>query len=521
MYKKSYGIDLGTTNSAIAVFENDESKILKNIDGDEITPSVVFFTGIDSDGNDESLIGIQAKNSAATAPNQVVQFVKRFMGYHGDAYNFIAPSGKTYTPEMISALILKKVCKDAEQYAGEDSVKDVVITVPAYFDDARRIATKQAGEIAGLNVLRVINEPTAAAIAFGLDLKQPGKVLVYDLGGGTFDVTIMEINDGHFDVIATGGDAQLGGVNFDQKVLSIILNELSAQGCEINDEDEALMADLREKAEKTKLQLSNVETARPVFTIDGKTYRVEVTRETFEKECEVLMQRTQFLLEDVFANAGLSWNDIEHLLVVGGSTRMPMVKSQLEKLSGKEITYQVDPDTAVARGAAIFASTLQNTDEQPTGGELVPFSGISKKLVISDVASQSLGVVTIDSANGNKLVNTIIIPNNTKIPVKRSETVYTVADNQIQIKIEVTEGNDPELEFVRIIGSSILSIPPYPKGSPVEIIYAYDPDQIIFIEVIDKVTNQSLGTFEIDRTANLSDDEVCTATGVVGQTIID
>lgn len=523
MESKVYGIDLGTTNSAIAVYENDEARILKNMDGDEITPSVVFFTGVDSNGNDESLVGVQAKNSAATAPDQVVQFVKRFMGYQGDAYNFPAPSGKIYTPEMISALILRKVCQDAEQYVGGDAVKDVVITVPAYFDDARRIATKQAGKIAGLNVLRVINEPTAAAIAFGLDLDQSGKVLVYDLGGGTFDVTIMSINGGNFDVIATGGDSQLGGVNFDQKLIALILRHLNEQGCEIDDEDDALMADIREKAEKAKLQLSNVETSRPVFTINRKTYRIEISREDFEKECEPLMQRTQLLLEEVMNKKGLSWPDIDQLLVVGGSTRMPMVKKLLERLSGKEVTYKVDPDTAVARGAALFASTL--SDRMPeysnTGSELVPFSGIARKLIVSDVTSQSLGVVTLDSNDTNKSVNTIIIPNNTKIPAKRSEIVYTIVDNQTRVKVEVTEGNDPELEFVRIIGSSVLSIPPYPKGSPIEIIYAYDPDQTIYIEVIDKVTDQSLGTFEIDRTSNMSDSEVANATGVVSSATVD
>ena len=205
MDNKIYGIDLGTTNSSIAVYDNEEVHIIKNLDGSEITPSVVFFTGTDADGNDETLVGMQAKNSAATSPDNVVQFVKRLMGKQGGAYNFRAPSGKEYTPEMISALILKKVCQDAVQYNGGTPITDVVITVPAYFDDARRIATKQAGKIAGLNVLRVINEPTAAAIAFGLDLNQKGKVLVYDLGGGTFDVTIMDINGGAFDVVATGG----------------------------------------------------------------------------------------------------------------------------------------------------------------------------------------------------------------------------------------------------------------------------------------------------------------------------
>ena len=525
MEQKIFGIDLGTTNSAIAVYENDEARVLKNLEGFEITPSVVFFTGVDNQGNDESLVGEQAKNSAEMAPNNVVQFVKRFMGQHGSAYNFIAPSGKEYTPEMISALILKKVCQGAEQYVGSGNVNDVVITVPAYFDDARRVATKQAGKIAGLNVIRVINEPTAAAIAFGLDTAQNGKVLVYDLGGGTFDVTVMQINDGKFDVIATGGDSQLGGVNFDQKIMSIIIRQLNEQGCVIDDEEDALMAELREKAEKKKMQLTTIESARPVFTIGGKTYRIEISRSAFEKEAETLMQRTELLLNEVLEAKNLSWSDIDHLLVVGGSTRMPMVKKMLERLSGKEITYKVDPDTAVALGAAIFASTLSENEELTSAsGEsfaLEPYSGVSNKIVVSDVTSQSLGVITVDSYDHNRKVNTVIIPHNTKIPAKRSEIVYTMVDNQTRIEISVTEGNDPEVEYVKVIGSSILEIPPYPKDSPVEVIYAYDADQTIFIEVVDKVTNQSLGTFEIDRASNLSDEDVTNATAVVGRMMVD
>lgn len=522
MSNKIFGIDLGTTNSAIAVYENDEAKILKNIEGYEITPSVVFFTGVDSAGNDESLVGEQAKNSAATAPENVVQFVKRFMGQTGAAYNFVGPSGKEYTPEMISALILKKICQGAEQFVGEGQVNNVVITVPAYFDDARRIATKQAGKIAGLNVVRVINEPTAAAIAFGLDTSQNGKVLVYDLGGGTFDVTVMQINDGNFDVIATGGDSQLGGVNFDQKIMSIIMRQLVEQGCELDDEDDALMAELREKAEKTKMQLTTIETARPVFTINGKTYRIEITRESFENEAEPLMQRTELLVNEVLDAKGITWDDIDQLLVVGGSTRMPMVKKLLERLSGKEITYKVDPDTAVALGAAIFASTLpleNDIDFQETRSDEGP--GVSNKIVVSDVTSQSLGVITIDGDNVNKKVNTIIIPHNTKIPAKKSEIVYTVVDNQTKIEISVTEGNDSDVEYVKVIGSSVLDIPPYPKQSPVEIIYAYDADQTIYIEVIDKVSDKSLGTFEIDRTSNLSEEDVSNATAVVGHMWVD
>lgn len=521
MERKIYGIDLGTTNSSIAVFENDETHIIKNLDGSEITPSVVFFTGMDADGNDETLVGIQAKNAAATSPDNVVQFVKRLMGKQGSAYNFRAPSGKEYTPEMISALILKKVCQDAEQYNGGTPIQDVVITVPAYFDDARRIATKQAGKIAGLNVLRVINEPTAAAIAFGLDLTQKGKVLVYDLGGGTFDVTIMDIHDGAFDVVATGGDSQLGGINFDQKIMSLIIGKLKEQGCEVDDENDALMSDIREKAEKAKIQLTGVEHSRPVFTINGTTYRIDISRDEFETEAESLMQRTQFLLEEVMKEKNVFWADIDVLLAVGGSTKMPMVKKRLEQLSGKTVTYKVDPDTAVAQGAAIFASTL-NVSAETSGSNLpVPFNSIAGNIVISDVTSQSLGVITVDGEFCNRKCNTIIIPNNTKIPAKKSQTVYTVVDNQTRVLVEVTEGNDPELEFVKIIGSSTLTMPPYPKNSPIEIIYAYDADQTIYIEVIDKVTNRSLGTFEIERNSNLSNDQVENATGIISSAMVD
>lgn len=518
MGKNVYGIDLGTTNSAIAVYEYEEVRLIKNMDGFEITPSAVFFPGVDGEGNDEPIVGFQAKNMAAASPEQVVQFVKRMMGCHGNAYNFSAPSGKEYTPEMISALILRKICQDAEQFEGKGAVKDVVITVPAYFDDARRVATKQAGEIAGLNVLRVFNEPTAAAIAFGAEQWTEGKVLVYDLGGGTFDVTVMEVNGGNFDVIATGGDPQLGGVNFDQKLMGLILRQLKEAGCEIDDEDDSLMADIREKAEKTKIQLSNVESARPVFTARGKIYRLEITREAFEAESEELVRRTRFLLENVLKDKGLTWADIDHLLVVGGSTRMPMVRKLLEKLSGKEILYKVDPDTAVAKGAAIFASTLRAADGQPEGeaGE-----NRENRIVVSDVTSQSLGIVALDSADRKKKVNTIIIPHNTKIPVKRSELFKTVCDNQTRIEVQVTEGDDTELEYVNIIGSSILTMPPYPEGAPLEVIYAYDPDQTIYIEVIDKTANQSLGTFEIDRAANLTAAEVKDAVEIVKQATIE
>lgn len=524
MDSRVFGIDLGTTNSAIALYENDEAKILKNIEGYETTPSVVFFTGVDMYGNDESLVGEQAKNSVATSPNNVVQFVKRFMGKQGDAYNFISPSGKKYSPEMISALILRKVCQGAEQFVGEGNVKDVVITVPAYFDDSRRIATKQAGKIAGLNVLRVINEPTAAAVAYGLNARQNGKVLVYDLGGGTFDVTVMEISNGEFNVISTGGDSQLGGVNFDQKILSMIIKQLTEQGCNIDDEDDALMAELREKSEKTKMQLTTIATSRPIFTVDGKNYRIEISRADFEKEAESLMQRTEIVVNEVLNNKNLTWGDIDQLLLVGGSTRMPMVKKTLEKISGKEISYKVDPDTAVALGAAIFASTLcraESTSQESTPDGTPQNDTRAGKLTVTDVTSQSLGVITVDEDDYVTMRNSIIIPYNTKIPVKKSIIVSTMVDNQAKIKVEVTEGNDSDVEFVNIIGSTELAIPAHPKNSPVEIFYAYDADQTVYIEVIDKVTDECLGTFEIERKSNLSDRDVKNATAVIGCTLVD
>lgn len=524
MEGKVFGIDLGTTNSAIAVFDNDEAVILKNIEGDDITPSAIYFTGVTPSGDDEIIVGKIAKNAANAEPDAVVQFVKRMMGKSGPAYNFTGPSGKEYTPEMLSALILRKLCRDAEEYLGNGKVENVVITVPAYFDDARRTATKQAGKIAGLNVLRVINEPTAAAIAFGLDGTKQGKVLVYDLGGGTFDVTIMDINNGNFDVIATGGDSQLGGMNFDQKISAIIFRKLEEAGIEVDDEDDRTMMEIREKAEIAKIQLSRVELAKPFISVNGKTQRVEVSREEFEKESEDLMKRTALIVQDVLHSADMTWDGIDHLLVVGGSSRMPMVKKQLESISGMKVMFRenADPDTAVAKGAAIFGSTLSedSADSSVNPGAPAGNTGAAEHISISDVTSQSLGVITLDNISG-KDVNSIIIPKNTKIPCKKAEIFYTVVDNQSSIEIQVTEGDDTDVEYVSVIGKGQMELAPHPKNSPIEIIYTYDPDQTVFIEAIDKVTNRSLGTFEIERSSNLTEEEVSSAIKTMERTSVE
>ena len=335
MERKAFGIDLGTTYSAIAVYEDGETQILKNAEGTETTPSVIFFTGVTSTGEDDLLVGQEAKNSAETEPDNVVQFIKRKMGQNGPAVNFRAPSGKSYTPEMLSSFILRKLCQDAEQYVGEGEIRDVVITVPAYFDDARRTATKQAGVIAGLNVLAVVNEPTAAAIAYGFGRDTDARVLVYDLGGGTFDVTIMDIKGKHFDTLATGGDSMLGGYNFDGRLSELIQKKLAEQGAELDDDDDLLFAEIREKAERAKRMLTDKETAR--LRLRGIKQAVEITREEFEEATADLLKRTQVKLEQVMADKNITWDEIDELLVIGGSTRMPMVKKMLESLSGKQV----------------------------------------------------------------------------------------------------------------------------------------------------------------------------------------
>ena len=524
--KKVYGIDLGTTNSAIAVFENDQTRVIKNMDNDEVTPSVVLFTGVNSNGEDEVLVGEQAKEEAASNPDTVVQFVKRDIGT-GNMFNFVAPSGKEYSPEMISSLILQKVCKDAEQTEGEGQIKDVVITVPAYFDDARRTATMQAGQLAGLNVVSIINEPTAAAIAFGLESNYCGKILVYDLGGGTFDVTLMDVQNGRFDVLATDGDHALGGMNFDLELAKIIREKMQEQGYTPSFDDDELNMEIREKAERTKVQLSGVLQAHPVFKVDGKNMRLNVSREEFENASIPLMEQTMDIVNHVLQAKNVTWNDIDVIVMIGGSTKMPMVKRWLENASGKELSYKIDPDTAVARGAAIYASTIESkkireTDRRAQNNTQGAEQGsIADRLVISDVTSQSMGVITVDEFDNAKKINTVIIPNNTKIPAKYSKKLSTVIDNQTNLLIQVTEGNDPDPEYVNIIGERLLQIPPHPKNSPVEVIYNYDENQRITIGVIDLVTNQNLGTFDIERKANMSEEQLAVAAQMIQNTRVD
>lgn len=495
---RAIGIDLGTTYSAVAILRNTgEPEVLLNRDGENITPSVALFQAFD--GRDEPLVGTMAKHSAASAPEDVVQFVKRNIG--DPAWRFTSTGGTSYTAEEISAVILRRLKEDAELALGEP-VTDAVITVPAYFDDARRTATKHAGRIAGLNVLRVLNEPTAAALSFGLDTSAQGLVLVYDLGGGTFDVTLMRIGEGEFDVLGTDGDRNLGGFDFDNRLIEYIAAQVEEQGGPDILDDPAQLAALREKAEMAKRSLTTVAVTTVHVSAGGRPYRVKVERVEFERITIDLLRRTQDLTEHVLEEAGISWAQVDHVLLVGGSTRMPMVRAVVERLAGRPADKSVHPDEAVALGAAIQAAM---EDSATSATDVALFDGALP--VIADVTSQSLGVIQVDAVT-TRDVNTIVIPRNSKIPTKLSADGFTVVDNQASINVRVTQGDDTNPDYVVEIGSKELPVPPYPKGAPVRVTYAYDIDQTVFVELTDLTTNQSLGTFEIDRLANLTDDQV-------------
>ncbi|MBI8988828.1 Hsp70 family protein [Corynebacterium meridianum] len=487
---RTVGIDLGTTYSAVSVIgETGLPEVLRNAEGQAITPSAVFF---DSDG---VLVGQQAKSQRIINPEDVVEFVKRYIGDPSWAY--YAPSGERYTPESISALILKKLVEDAQLALGEP-ISNVVITVPAYFNDAQRMATRQAGEIAGLQVDSIINEPTAAAISYAVERNFNGTLLVYDLGGGTFDVTLLESKSGDFNIVHTAGDRNLGGFDFDNAIINWIRESFAEwTGVSLDsDQDEAM---LRERAEQAKHRLSSSESAPIFISAGGHNEKFLLTREKFESLTAGLLSRTEMLVEEVIDEAGVSLSGIDRVLLVGGSTRMPMVAKMMERLTGQVADSTVHPDEAVARGAAIVANVRSSSST-----ELVPLK-TSNEIVINDVVSHGLGVVVVNSRGIQE--NSVIIPANTTIPSQVGREYYTSVDNQTSIEVSVTEGDEADLRYVKVIGDSTLKIPPHPRSSPVKVIFSCDIDGILHIEVIDLVDDKSLGEFEIDRQGvmNVSD----------------
>ncbi|WP_187945648.1 molecular chaperone DnaK [Helicobacter pylori] len=504
---KVIGIDLGTTNSAMAVYEGNEAKIIANKEGKNTTPSIVAFTD-----KGEILVGESAKRQAVTNPEKTIYSIKRIMGlmFNEDKakeaekrlpYKIvdrngacaIEISGKVYTPQEISAKILMKLKEDAESYLGE-SVTEAVITVPAYFNDSQRKATKEAGTIAGLNVLRIINEPTSAALAYGLDKKESEKIMVYDLGGGTFDVTVLETGDNVVEVLATGGDAFLGGDDFDNRVIDFLAAEFKSEtGIEIKNDVMALQR-LKEAAENAKKELSSAmetEINLPFITADatGPKHLVKkLTRAKFESLTEDLMEETISKIESVIKDAGLTKNEISEVVMVGGSTRIPKVQERVKAFINKELNKSVNPDEVVAVGASIQGGVLK---------------GDVKDVLLLDVTPLSLGIETLGG------VMTKVIDRGTTIPAKKSQVFSTAEDNQPAVSIMVLQGERELARDNKSLGKfDLQGIAPAPRGVPqIEVTFDIDANGILTVSAQDKNTSKSQ-EIKISGSSGLSDSEI-------------
>ena len=481
---KTIGIDLGTTNSVVAVMEGGKPTVIANAEGSRTTPSIVGFAK-----NGERLVGQLAKRQAILNPENTIISIKRHMGE--DYKKNI--DGKDYTPQEISAMILRKLADDASTYLGE-KVTSAVITVPAYFNDAQRQATKDAGKIAGLDVLRIVNEPTAAALAYGLEKQTSEKVLVFDLGGGTFDVSILEIGDGVHEVLSTSGDTHLGGDDFDEKIINWLCDEFKKQeGIDLRNDKQAMQR-LKEAAEKAKCELSSVVQTNinlPFITADAtgpKHLDLNLTRAKFEELSHDLLERCKVPVEKAIKDAGISKSDLNEVVLVGGSTRIPAVQQLVKEYTGKDPNQSVNPDEVVAVGAAIQAGVL---------------AGEVKDIVLLDVTPLTLGIETLGG------VMTPLVPRNTTIPVSKSQTFSTADDNQTAVDIHVLQGERPMASDNKSLGMFRLDgIPPAMKGMPqIEVTFDIDANGIVNVTAKDKATNKEQ-KITITNSSNLSESDI-------------
>ena len=481
---KIIGIDLGTTNSCVSVIEGGEPVVIPNAEGARTTPSVVAFS---KDG--ERMVGNVAKRQAITNPEKTISSIKRHMG---SDYK-VNIDGKAYTPQEISAIILQKLKSDAEAYLGE-KVTEAVITVPAYFTDSQRQATKDAGKIAGLDVKRIINEPTAAALAFGIDKEDDQKVMVYDLGGGTFDVSIIEMGDGVQEVLATAGNNHLGGDDFDKKVMDYIIAQFKSEtGIDLSN-DKMAMQRVKEAAEKAKIDLSGMTTAQislPFITADAtgpKHLETTLTRAKFNEMTADLVEATMGPVRQAMKDSGLSMNDIDKILLVGGSTRIPAVQEAIQKFSGKEPFKGINPDECVAMGAALQGGVL--------GGDV-------KGLLLLDVTPLSLGIETMGG------VNTVIIERNTTIPTKKSQIFSTAADNQTSVEVHVLQGEREFAKDNKTLGMFHLDgILPARRGVPqIEVTFDIDANGIVHVSAKDLGTGKQQ-EISITASSNMSKEDI-------------
>jgi molecular chaperone DnaK (HSP70) len=501
---RAVGIDLGTTYSAVAICgASGRPEIIPNREGERITPSVVLFQ------DDSAAVGSMAKRAVTDAPEDVVQFVKRKMGDRN--WHFVTSAGEQHDAEWISAIILRRLKEDAELALGEP-VTHAVITVPAYFDDARRRATIDAGQIAGLTVLGVINEPTAAAVAYGIESGIQGDVLVYDLGGGTFDVTVMRIHQTDFEVLASRGDRNLGGFNWDNELINYLAEQVREKtGVDLLDDD-LMMAELREKAELAKRTLTTMTEAKVMLRVNRKAVVVAVTRQIFEKLSQPLLSRTRTNVELAIEDARLDSTEINHLLLVGGSTRMPMVREMLTALTGCSPSIGVNPDEAVALGAAVQAKLLVAQTAMTAAPTVAPATPANEGAIeIRDVTAHGLGVVALHPTTQRR-ENHVLLPHNSKIPGRGSKEFITAEAGQNEVQVEITEGDDDDVEFVTIVGAARMELGPRTERTPIRVEIAFTADAVIIAEVFDQQTGEKFGELAIERTSNLSRSEIAAAT---------